>query len=319
MKTEHDSVRRTVSESVCCSSLARACVEARAWVKRTCFGRGSPLRTWLSRCSVRLARHGIAMTGVLASSRAVLGLASAAAAIAAACYVLRWRHERRRRSNVFIFVDNVVHNRPPYLEYVRAVVPTLAQFGGRYLTRQGECSVVSDCGDSNWAFETTVLLEFPSLAHARRWVDDTSTMAPLHAARKRHATSRMLIIEGVRGAWERAHSLIGSAYVLMDDAVHTPEAYAEYVDGVAPIVAELGGRYLSRGGAVDGGGDWPWSQVVFPSVADSWDGFIVLLEFPSVAVARAWADPSGAVGPWHAKRCASATSRMVVLEKGYAP
>lgn len=247
------------------------------------------------------------MTGVLASSRATLGLAATAAAIAAACYVLRRRRERLRRSNVFIFVDNVIHNRPAYLEYVRAVVPTLAQFGGRYLTRQGECSVVSDCGDRNWAFETTVLLEFPSLAHARRWVDDTSTMAPLHAERKRHATSRMLIVEGVRGGWERAHGLIGSAYVLMDDAVHAPEAYAEYVDGVAPTVAVLGGRYLSQGGAVDGGSDWKWSQN------------IVLLEFPSVAVARAWADPSGAGCVWHAKRCASATSRMVVLEKGYAP
>ena len=252
------------------------------------------------------------MADALNSSRAVLGLASTAAAIAAAYYVLRRRLEQQINAlaPAFLFVDNVVQDKPPYLEYVKAVVPTVAQFGGRYLCRQGKCSVVSDvrgpqCGDRAWAFETTVLLEFPSLAHGRSWVNDRATMALLHAARKRHATSRMLIAEGVPGAWERTDRLSGSAYVLVDDAVRTPEAYAEYVKGVAPTVVEFGGSYLVSGGAADGGSDWKWSNVA-------------LLEFPSVAAARGWADPNGAVGTWHTKRCASASSRMVVLEKGYA-
>ena len=41
---------------------------------------------------------------------------------------------------------------------------------------------------------------------------------------------------------------------------------------------------------------------------------VVLLEFPSLGAASAWADPDGGVAKWHAMRHAHATSRMVRLE-----
>ena len=46
--------------------------------------------------------------------------------------------------SAFLFVANDVHSNAvePYMDYVRAVVPTVPTFGGRYLCRQGAIHVV---------------------------------------------------------------------------------------------------------------------------------------------------------------------------------
>ena len=168
--------------------------------------------------------------------------------------------------SVFLFVDNEV--RPdavtPYLEYVKSVVPTVSQFGGRYLCRQGAIHVVpspspsgaaahatsgsgsdgggaggqrkdGDDGDGDgdvegddwWRFSTAVLIEFPSRDAAERWMHEKETMAPLHAARKTHAKSRMMVAEGLSGTWceERDDCPGGSAYILVDNVVRDAEPY----------------------------------------------------------------------------------------------
>jgi uncharacterized protein (DUF1330 family) len=91
------------------------------------------------------------------------------------------------------------------------------------------------------------------------------------------------------------------AYVLVDVDVMDAETYKQYRAKAAPIVLAHGGRYLVRGGRQD-------------HVEPGWDLHrTVLLEFPSVAAARAWYD-----SPEYRKvlplRTGTTRSRLVILE-----
>jgi uncharacterized protein (DUF1330 family) len=68
------------------------------------------------------------------------------------------------------------------------------------------------------------------------------------------------------------------AYVIADIEITDPAGYEEYRRRVPAIVAQYGGRYLVRGGASETlEGDWHPRR-------------LVVLEFPSMAQARAWYD-----------------------------
>ena len=67
-----------------------------------------------------------------------------------------------------------------------------------------------------------------------------------------------------------------TAYVIADITVTNPDGYAAYRPMAAASVAQHGGKFIARGGEVeplDGG--WTPSRVV-------------IIEFPSMAVARTW-------------------------------
>jgi uncharacterized protein (DUF1330 family) len=91
------------------------------------------------------------------------------------------------------------------------------------------------------------------------------------------------------------------AYVIVDVDVKDPETYKEYRAKAAPTVAAAGGRYVVRGGAVT-------------HVEPGWDVHrFVVLEFPSVAAAKAWYD-----SPAYRKvlpiRLRSTVSRLMIVE-----
>lgn len=66
------------------------------------------------------------------------------------------------------------------------------------------------------------------------------------------------------------------AYVIVDVDVRDEETYREYRAKAPATVAAAGGRYVVRGGAVT-------------HVEPGWDFHrFVVLEFPSVAAAKAW-------------------------------
>ncbi len=95
------------------------------------------------------------------------------------------------------------------------------------------------------------------------------------------------------------------AYVIVNIEVTDPARFAEYGRQVPAVVAQYGGRYLVRGGAVHPvEGAWPLKRVV-------------ILEFDSIEAARRWHD-SPEYAPLLAMRLASTRSEMVFVE-GYAP
>lgn len=96
-----------------------------------------------------------------------------------------------------------------------------------------------------------------------------------------------------------------TAYVINDMVVTDPVLFEEYKKLSPPTVAQYGGRFLARGGAVEAlEGDWSPRR-------------LVILEFPSLAQARAWAD-SPEYAPARRLRQMASKSNLVIVE-GAAP
>jgi len=71
-----------------------------------------------------------------------------------------------------------------------------------------------------------------------------------------------------------------TTYVVAMMTVHDPDVYRQYTDRTPPTVKRHGGRFLTRG-----------EPVTCPE-GESYEGRMVLLEFPSQAAVDAWfADP----------------------------
>jgi uncharacterized protein (DUF1330 family) len=91
------------------------------------------------------------------------------------------------------------------------------------------------------------------------------------------------------------------AFVIVDVEILEPARYETYKTMVPPTVAQFGGRFLARGGKVETlEGDWAPQR-------------LVILEFPSVQQAKAWAD-SSEYAPAKSLRHQTARSRMIVVE-----
>ena len=96
-----------------------------------------------------------------------------------------------------------------------------------------------------------------------------------------------------------------SAYVVVDIEISDPEKMAAYRDLAAVAVTKFGGRYLARGGKTEVlEGKWRPER-------------LVLLEFPSAAVARSFYDsPEYAA----ARRVRAGAGRFdMLLIEGYTP
>jgi uncharacterized protein (DUF1330 family) len=92
-----------------------------------------------------------------------------------------------------------------------------------------------------------------------------------------------------------------AAYVIAEVEVVDPAGYDEYRKGVPATIAAYGGKFLVRGGAVDTReGGWAPKR-------------IVVLEFESVARARAWYE-SPEYRPLLALRERAAKSKLIIAE-----
>ena len=92
-----------------------------------------------------------------------------------------------------------------------------------------------------------------------------------------------------------------AAYLFVNIEVRDTIAYAEYRNGVSPLIYKHGGEYLARGGAAEViEGDWTPSRVV-------------LLKFPDMAALQAFLnDPE--YQPLKDLRQRAAETQMLALE-----
>ena len=92
-----------------------------------------------------------------------------------------------------------------------------------------------------------------------------------------------------------------AAYIIVHVDVTDPDRYEIYKAMAPPSIREYGGRYLTRGGAIEVlEGDWTPKR-------------LVILEFPDMERARAfWNSPEYADAK--ALRIATTTSHMVLLD-----
>jgi len=77
-------------------------------------------------------------------------------------------------------------------EYKKLSPATVVQYGGRFLARGGQMDTL----EGTWSPKRLVILEFPSVAQAKAWVNSPE-YAPARQLRQRASRSNIVVVEGV--------------------------------------------------------------------------------------------------------------------------
>jgi uncharacterized protein (DUF1330 family) len=91
----------------------------------------------------------------------------------------------------YVIAQVEVHDPQTYERYKPMVPPTLAQYGGRFLTRGAEITALS--GD--WNPPRLVILEFPNVAQAQAWWNSPEYTAA-RKVRESASTGNILLVPG---------------------------------------------------------------------------------------------------------------------------
>lgn len=94
--------------------------------------------------------------------------------------------------SAYVIAEVSVTDPIPYEEYRRLVPATLEKYGGRFLVRGGAV----ETREGGWTPARIVVLEFASMAQARRWYDSPEYQQAL-AIRLKNAHSKVIFVEGV--------------------------------------------------------------------------------------------------------------------------
>ena len=92
----------------------------------------------------------------------------------------------------YVINDMVVTDPVLFEQYKQLSPPTVAQYGGRFLARGGR----TDTLEGEWSPQRLVVIEFPSVAQARAWVDSPE-YAPAKRLRQITTISNLIVVEGV--------------------------------------------------------------------------------------------------------------------------
>lgn len=92
----------------------------------------------------------------------------------------------------YVIAEVEVTDPSAYEEYRKLVPATIEKYGGKYLARGG----ATESKEGGWAPARLVILEFPSMAQARRWYDSPE-YTPARAIRQRASKSKLIFAEGL--------------------------------------------------------------------------------------------------------------------------
>ncbi|HEY6886858.1 MAG TPA: DUF1330 domain-containing protein [Solirubrobacter sp.] len=91
----------------------------------------------------------------------------------------------------YVIAETDVHDATQYERYKAAAPDTIAAYGGRYVARGGELSVL----EGEWDPPRLVILEFDDLAAAKRWYESPE-YREVRKLREGAATMRLVAVEG---------------------------------------------------------------------------------------------------------------------------
>lgn len=186
-----------------------------------------------------------------------------------------------------------VHDEHAYEDYRDKVPALIAKHGGRFIVRGGAAEVV----EGAWPPGRIVVLEFPDYAAAQAFVADPDYQ-PVAAIRHRTASSHLWLVDGAPDG-ATADGMHG--YLLARIRIDDPDAYQTYAGQVPPVVSELGGTFLARGGACEAAeGGMALDRMVIVGFADA-------------AAAKNFHD-SEAYAPLLAIRTNASDSNVVIVE-----
>ena len=90
-------------------------------------------------------------------------------------------------------IFNIDIKRPEeYREYVNKVKTIAESYGGEYIVRGGESTIV----EGNWAYPRTVVIKFPSYEKALEWYN-SEEYKPIKQIRLDNSVANGIIIKGV--------------------------------------------------------------------------------------------------------------------------
>ena len=92
----------------------------------------------------------------------------------------------------FVIANITIEDPVRYEDYKRMVPATLTPYGGRFVVRGGHVETL----EGTWRPGRLVLIEFPSLDHARAWWNSPE-YAAARELRQATSTGTLLILEGV--------------------------------------------------------------------------------------------------------------------------
>tara|TARA_B100000886_G_scaffold193196_1_gene133096 strand:- start:129 stop:416 length:288 start_codon:yes stop_codon:yes gene_type:complete len=89
-------------------------------------------------------------------------------------------------------IFNIDIKRPKeYKEYVEKVKPIAERYGGEYIVRGGESTIV----EGSWAYPRTVVIKFPSYEKALEWYN-SEEYKPIKQIRLDNSVANGIIIKG---------------------------------------------------------------------------------------------------------------------------
>jgi uncharacterized protein (DUF1330 family) len=94
----------------------------------------------------------------------------------------------------YLIGEITIHDRVEYEKYLAGVMDTFAPFDGRILVAADEVEVL----EGPWPATRTVVLEFPSMDHAKRWYQSPKYQSIVQH-RLKAATSRIVLAHGFEG------------------------------------------------------------------------------------------------------------------------
>ena len=93
--------------------------------------------------------------------------------------------------SALMIVDLSVHDTERYKGYVKLVPELIEKHHGKYLVRGGNVEVM----EGKWQPERLIVLEFPSVAYARSFLEDPEYQ-PVAEIRHASASTNLVIAEG---------------------------------------------------------------------------------------------------------------------------
>ena len=94
--------------------------------------------------------------------------------------------------SAYIIVEIDVLDPVGYEEYKKLAAPTVERHGGKYIVRGGKTEVL----EGDWQPKRIVVLEFPTMARAKEWLNCEEYREP-RKMRHRTAKTNMIVVEGV--------------------------------------------------------------------------------------------------------------------------
>ena len=91
----------------------------------------------------------------------------------------------------YVIVDIEIQDPALYDDYRKQVPATVEKYGGKFLVRGGPFEQL----EGSWNPTRLVVLEFPSMAQAKRWYDSEEYRGP-KAIRFKASKANLVIVEG---------------------------------------------------------------------------------------------------------------------------